>query len=340
MTPAFQKIRTRGSSVGFFGLLAGAQACDLCAIYRAADARGEYSAGPSLTVSEQFTHSGTEQFNGIPFPRANPDRLDRSVTHVVTGWNFSQRIGISLNLPVIHESYRFNELMGGFTPIRRNASETGIGDLACVGRWQVIGMSSMTWGFTANLLAGIQLPTGDTGHLRELQDDIDHYESVVGPGHSHDALGPVVSGVHLHDISLGTGSVDGLFGLTTSTRWQRLFFNIQAQYATRTVGAGHYRFADDLIVSGGPGGFLWLKNQATLSLALNTAYETRGSDEFRGKASIHTGQTVWYLGSQLNLTWKSHLSAQLGAEVALQAGGRGFQNVPDYRINATTSWRF
>ena len=31
---------------------------------------------------------------------------------------------------------------------------------------------------------------------------------------------------------------------------------------------------------------------------------------------------------------------QLGADVAVHAVGRGFQNVPDYRLNATASWRF
>ena len=314
--------------------------CDLCAIYRAADARGEFTPGSVWNVSEQFTHFGTEQFNGVEFIRPNPDLLDRSITHVVGGWNFSERFGVSLNLPVVHQSYRFTRMTGGFTPTPREGSETGIGDLTLVGRWRVVGVSSMDHGFTVNLLGGIHVPTGDTAHLEELREDIDHYESVVGPGHSHDALGPVVGGVHLHDLSLGSGAVDGLFGIAASARWNRYFWNTQAQYVARTEGAGHYRFADELILSGGPGGFLWLNNKGTLSLALNTAYETRGSDEFRGRPSIHTGQTVWFLGPLLTFTWKSHFSAQVGGEAALRAAGRGFQNVPDYRINAALSWRF
>ncbi len=338
MIPLFPSRRGLGFVAGL-ALVPAISACDLCAIYRATDARGEFTPGSTWSVSEQFTRYGTEQFNGVEFVRTNPDQLDRSVTHLVAGWNFSERFGVSLNLPVIQESYRFTRMVGGFTPERRVGSEAGPGDLTLVGRWRVVSVSSMDRGFTLNLLGGLHLPTGDTEPLRELQDDIDHYESVVGPGHNHDALGPVVGGVHLHDISLGTGAVDGLFGVASSARWDRYFWNTQAQYVARTEGAGHYRFADDLILSGGPGAFLWLNNSGTLSLALNSAYETRGSDEFRGRASIHTGQTAWFLGPLVTFTWKSHFSAQIGGEVALQAGGRGFQNVPDFRFNAALSWR-
>ena len=40
------------------------------------------------------------------------------------------------------------------------------------------------------------------------------YNALVGPGHVHDALGIPVSGVHARDISLGSGSFDGIFGTT------------------------------------------------------------------------------------------------------------------------------
>ncbi|HTI72608.1 MAG TPA: hypothetical protein VMF06_21715 [Candidatus Limnocylindria bacterium] len=323
--------------------LAGAisvEACELCAIYRASDAKGEYTSGLTLTVAEQFVRYGTEQFNGTKFHRANPDYLEQAITHVVAGWNFNEKFGLSLNLPVVHERYRFSELVGGFTRTQHDQSETGLGDLSLVGRWRIYDVSQMKWGFTANLLGGIKLPTGDPAHLDELQQSIDHYETVVGPGHNHDALGPIVSGIHLHDISLGSGSVDGILGATTTTRWDRLFLNLQAQYYLRTEGAGHYQYADALILSGGPGAFLWLQNKRTLSLALNTVYETRGSDSFRGKESGQTGLTVWYLGPQLVFTWRSNLSVLLGTDLAVQAGGPGFQNVPDFRVNAGITWRF
>src|SRR5439155_22977622 len=42
-------------------------ACELCAIYRATNARGESSSGFLLTLSEQFVHYGTLQHEGEPY---------------------------------------------------------------------------------------------------------------------------------------------------------------------------------------------------------------------------------------------------------------------------------
>lgn len=317
-----------------------AAACDLCAIYRAGDARGEQSSGLTFAIAEQFTAYGTEQFDGKEVHRAVTDRLERSMTHVVAGWNFTDKLGLSLNLPVVHESYRFSDLENGLTPRLREGSETGIGDLAVVLRWQFLDQRSGDWGLTANLLGGVKLPTGDAEHLDELEAGITRYESIVGPGHDHDALGTVVSGVHLHDIALGSGSFDGILGVTGVARWKRGYFNAQAQHYLRTEGAGSYRTGDETILSGGPGAFLWLSRVGTVSLQLNTSYETRGSDEFRGKASVHTGMTAWYAGPQLAFTWKSRYSVLAGVDIPLRAAGRGFQNVPDFRANATLAWRF
>jgi hypothetical protein len=335
-------VKTIALTVLAAGVLAATRvaACDLCAIYRAAGARGEYSEGLTLTVSEQYMRFGTEQFNGAEFRRANPDFLDRSMTHLVAGWNFSDRTGVSLNLPVVHQRFRFTELAGGFTPVVRDGTSTDAGDLALIARHRLFHKADEIWGLTVNLLGGVKLPSGDTGPLERQRSNIDAYEAVVGPGHDHDALGTVISGIHLHDVSAGSGSVDGIFGLTATARLSRAQFNFQAQYYLRTEGAGRYRYADDLILSGGPAYFAWLDKKGTLSIGFNTVYQTRGADEFRGRTSVHTGLTAWYVGPQLTFTWKSRFSAQAGADVAVRAAGRGFQNTPDFRLNGTLSVRF
>jgi hypothetical protein len=314
-------------------------ACDLCAVYRAADARGEYSAGFTFSVAEQFIPFRTEQFNGERFHRPDPEYLDRSMTHVVVGWNPLENLGFSANLPIAHLRYRFNQIEDGFNPVLVQRNETGLGDLALVGRWQVFNQSNMRAGAVLNVLAGVKLPTGDANALDRQATSIDRYESVVGPGHDHDALGPVLSGIHLHDLAMGSGSVDGIFGLAGQFRWRRAFLNHQWQYYLRTEGAGHYRFADEFIGSGGPGAFLWLSKRGTLSLQFNTVYDTRGSDEFRGRPSVHTGLTAWYAGPQVVFTWGSNLSSVFSLDLPLRITGRGFQNVPDYRLNASVNWR-
>src|SRR5258706_15187253 len=81
-------------------------ACDLCAIYSAAESRGELGTGIYAGVAEQFTHFGTLQEDGVHVP--NPDRqsLDSSITQLLLGYNFTERFGVQFNAPLFHRSFR------------------------------------------------------------------------------------------------------------------------------------------------------------------------------------------------------------------------------------------
>src|ERR1043165_6571110 len=83
-----------------------APACELCAIYSASNARGEANSGFLFTVSEQFIPFDTRQTNGHVMSVPNQDYLDRSITHLVPGYNFSPRFGLSLNVPLSYRSFR------------------------------------------------------------------------------------------------------------------------------------------------------------------------------------------------------------------------------------------
>lgn len=326
--------------IGVALAVTGLQACELCAIYRAADARGDFGRGFTFTTAAQFVSLRTEQFNGAEFHRAHPDYLDRWMFHLVGGWNLTEKFGVSLNLPIVHQSYQRVGIDEQIRPQTVRADETGLGDLSVIGRYQVGQISGMTWGGSIHLLAGLKLPSGDPEHLNEQARLLQSYEGIVGPGHTHDSLGPVTSGIHAHDLALGSGSIDGVLGLTANARWQRSFFNAQLQYYPRTAGAAGYRYADEWMAGGGPGVFLWLRPTATVGLELNASYDSAGRDELFGRASDHTGMTAWYLGPRLTFTWKSHFSAQAGLELPLRIANRGFQNVPDYRLNTGLTWRF
>lgn len=332
--------RVAGVTFGMVAVVPSLPACELCAIYRAADARGDYGSGLTATAAVQYVSSETAQFNGERFVRPDEDYLHRWTAHWVVGLNLDERFGVSLNVPQIFQSYQRREFENGFFPRTLTGSESGIGDVALVGRWRVYQKSDMNWGVTLNLLAGVKLPSGDTEALEDQERQLRTYEGVVGAGHNHDALGQVVSGVHPRDLALGSGSVDGIFGLASNARWKRAFMNAQFQYYLRGEGAGSYRYADDLMLGGGPGVFLWVRNKTTLSAQFNAAYETMGSDELSGKASTHTGMTGWYLGPVFVWTWKSHFSALAGFDMPVRVANRGFQNVPDYRVNASVTYRF
>ena len=61
-----------------------------------------------------------------------------------------------------------------------------------------------------------------------------------------------MSGIHGHDLTLGTGSYDGIFGGRTSLRYKDFFFQGDLQFTLRGDGLHQYHFANDLSWGGGP----------------------------------------------------------------------------------------
>jgi len=334
-------------SIFFAGLLMlsalSGMACDLCAIYSATDAREGSSGGFHFTIAEQFIPFGTPRLEGEKVSSSSGDFLDNSITHLVPGYNFSERFGVSLNLPVIYRSFQRSDLRYSLTgppvfEVERD-SEFGPGDVALIGRFTVFDLREMKRGFVVNVLAGVKFPTGDTDRIRDEIEQTTIFDSLLPPGTSHDPLGHSVSGVHQHELSPGSGSFDGIFGLTLNSRWDRWFFNAQAQYYLRTEGEG-FEFGDELLVSGGLGAYLITHPRYTLSFQGVAVYETMARDRVLGRKSDRTGLTAWYLGPQLGFTWGDRLSIQAGADLPLRVSNNGFQNVPDYRFHGGFTLRF
>jgi hypothetical protein len=327
-----------------FVVSSGVWACDLCAVYRAADANGENGKGFVFSMAEQFIPYRTSQFEGDVVHPATPDFVDSSITHLVPGYNFSSWLGISLSVPVTYLKFRRTDLDYSLTapPVlsTERGTEFGLGDMALIGRVAVLQKSTMEYGVVVNILGGVKFPTGDADRLKDEVDQAKLFESLLPPGTPHDPLGHSISSVHQHNLALGSGSYDGIFGLTANARWQRWFFNGQFQYYLRTKGEAGFEYGDELMVSGGPGVFALLNRSYTLSLQANVVYDTIARDELLGQLSNQTGLTAWYLGPLLNFTWGSRFSANLGVDVPLRIENHGYQSVPDYRLHGGLSWRF
>jgi hypothetical protein len=259
----------------------------------------------------------------------------------VPGYNFSPQLGVSLNVPYIYREFRRTQILPYPIPgttinmVDERGSISGLGDIALVGRWTALQKIEMTYSAVVNVLAGVKFPTGDTERLEdEVAQERYYLAQSMNPSHTH-ALG----GIHEHDLSLGSGSYDGLFGVTANLRWRRLFFNSQAQYYLRTE-ALDYEYGDLTIVSGGPGFYALLLDSCTLSIQANAFYENQNSDEVLGQVNNQTGFTAWYMGPQLSFTWGQRFSANAGADIPLRIYNRGIQSVPDFRVHAGLSWTF
>jgi hypothetical protein len=287
-------------------------ACDLCAIYAATEAQGGSGNGFFGGVAEQYTYFNTFQVDGHDVANVGDQYIQSSMSQVFAGYNFNNRVGVQFNLPVIWRSYGYQSARG---------SESGIGDVSLIGNVRLY--EKLTENFTLNWtgLGGVKFPTGSTSRLNP---DLPDFAPGIGG----------------HDLTLGSGSYDGLVGTGFYARWKRVFLAGSMQYAIRTEGAYQYQFANDWTWLGGPGVYLLLGHEHTLSLQAVVSGESKGQDTLAGVATDDTAVTSVFLGPQINYTWSSRLSALVGADLPVSIVSSGEQVVPTYRIRGAVTWRF
>ena len=285
-------------------------ACDLCAIYDATAAQGGIGKGFFGGIAEQYTYFNTFQVDGRVVPNVGNQFINSSISQVFAGYNFSDRIGLQFNLPVVYRDYGY---------LAQHGSESGLGDVSLAGNFRLYHKQTQDFTFTWTALGGLKFPTGDSAQLN--QED----------------FAPGIGG---HDLALGSGSFDGLVGTGFLARWNRLFLTGTMQYALRTEGDSGYQCANDWIWFGGPGVYLMLGESHTLSLQAIVSGESKGQDTVRGVPTEDTAITAVYLGPQVSFTWSSKLSAQVGADLPVSTVTTGQQVVPDFRVRAAFTWRF
>ena len=317
---------------------APALACDLCGCYTPRlevvhENRYAFFAG----AGEQFTHFGTIRVDGREVGNPTGQYLDSSNTQIVVGATFFQsRFGVQLNVPLIYRSY---QRPAGFDIERGHLS--GLGDVSLLANWVVFkkeppaleralskdGQTSapasgavQDFSASVNLLAGIKFPTGDASRLVE-----EFSES--------EAEGAPPSGIHGHDLALGTGSYDGIFGVRVFTRYRRAFFQADAQFTLRGDGRYSYHFANDLTWSGGPGIDILRRGADSLALQCVLSGESKDTDRFQGRVADDTGVTSLFLGPRVLATW-GRVHAEVAIDLPVMLHTTALQTTADYRIRA------
>jgi len=291
-------------------------------------------------VSEQFTRFGTLQDNGVEVPNPTGQYLNSSITQLVSGYEITSRFALQINVPLIYREFKRPE---GFEIQRGTVS--GLGDMSLLLKTVVFHYASPAerdfdvsgknpvpivresdFTVSAVLLTGIKFPTGDSSRLKE------EFHEVEVPGAPE-------SGIHGHDLTLGSGSYDGIFGEQTALRYKNMFFENNVQFAARTEGAHDYRFADDLMWSGGPGYYLVRNANTILGLQFVASGEYKGRDRFRGEPAVDTGISSVFLGPRV-VASRGRWSAEASAELPVFIHNTSLQVVPDYRLHGAISVQF
>jgi hypothetical protein len=295
-----------------------AVACDLCAIYTATEQR-ESRTGFRLGVSEQYTFYGTLQDSGQSVANPAGERMNSFITQFVAGYTINPQFGVQINLPLIARVFRRQEAQGIV-----DGDETGIGDMSLLANVQLYSDVTENSVVRFSLLGGLKLPSGNSHRLKE------ELRETAG----------VESGIHGHDLALGSGSVDGIIGAQGFWSWQRFFASAAVQYLLRTEGDFQYEYANDLIWSGGPGAFLLLSHDYSLGAQIAITGESKGNDSRAGVSMIDTAITTLYVGPGFSFTWGTSLGADLSADLPVVQNNSSLQIVSDYRLRGGMTWRF
>jgi hypothetical protein len=297
-------------------------------------------------MAEQFTSYGTLQDNGEEVPNPAGERLNSWITQFVAGYTLTPRLAAQINLPLIGRAYRRQE-----TSSVVNGDETGIGDMALLLTGAPLSLVTQEIVARWSATFGLKFPTGNSRRLKEEVSELQPPESADDPfnGHTPPSLvkyhtspdgGAVPSGVHGHDLALGSGSTDAVLGTQLFGSWQRLFVTGEVQYAIRTEGSFGYEYANDLIWSGGPGVFGVLEHDFTLGLQAIVSGEAKGTDTVNGAPTDDTARTALYVGPEIVLTWGTSAGFDFAFDQSVVQNNSGLQVVPDYRFRAGLTWRF
>ena len=327
-------------------------ACDLCGCAMP-DHPWEPRSGLYLGVSEQFTRYNKLQLDGHEIDNDARQFLDSSITQFLAGYNFAQSFGVQVNVPYIYRDFRRT----AETRIQEG-TVSGLGDVSLLAHWMPIYRNTTDFTFRARLIGGVKFPTGDSDRLKEEAEEGHthggHEEAAEKPAEPTHAEGEAEhheeepaeeatlpeSGIHGHDLALGSGSIDGVIGVDFFVRWKRAFCAAEAQYAIRSKGDHDYRYANDFQWSGGPGVYVIERDDYTLSFQAVCSGETKGKDEFRGQKSEDTAVTAVFLGPKITGTWKDRISAGVELAVPVDIDNSSLQAVPNYRVRGAISIAF
>ncbi len=294
-------------------------ACDSCAI---AIASGDWQPGFFTSVSEQFTRLATLRLDGHKVPNELGQLLDSSITHFNLGYSNGDRLAYQLTVPYVYRRFRRPE----GDSIERG-TESGLGDATLAVHYVLARGVGATTSWDFGVLAGIKFATGSAERIAEELNESDE-------------AGGESSGIHGHDLTLGSGSTDGLLGV--DGRWTdgRFLVAGSLQYSVRSPGKFDYRFANELLWNATAGWYPVLTHERSLGVAGVLSGESKGKDTFAGEAAEDTGLHAVYLGPRLTLSGTNRWSAELELAWPISQHNTSLQAVADYRWRAGATWRF
>jgi hypothetical protein len=329
------KIHTRAPLAALLLCTPFAHACDLCSVYTAGMAHGETS-GWLAGISEQFSRYDDLRDRGHRLADDSGQYLDSSITQLFIGYGITDRLTAQVNVPYIHRAFERPEHHGV-----DKGTVSGLGDITALAQYTLMRNDGDDTTFVWRALGGIKFGTGDSDRLQEeLDEGHDDDAALAAPKHGGDDHDGPISGIHGHDLALGSGSTDFLVGTAAFWRSGRWYGSGDLQYAIRRSGDFDYRFGNDLQWTVSGGRYLVLEHDHTVSLQLNLSGEDKDYDELAGMQLDDTHARVLFLGPQLGFTSGSRWSLEVRAEAPIDTDNSAIQTTASWRVRAAFVGRF
>ena len=242
---------------------------------------------------------------------------------------------MQVNLPYIHRSFE--------RPVHDGIDKgavSGLGDVTALVQYTLLRSDAEDRTFVWRALGGIKFGTGDSDRLQEELDEGHHDAARAALKHGGDDHDGPISGIHGHDLALGSGSTDFLVGTSAFWRSGRWYGVGDLQYAIRRPGDFDYRFGNDLQWTLSGGRYLVLEHDHAVSLQLNVSGEDKDYDELAGARLDDTHARLMYFGPQLGLSFGPRWSLEVRAEKPIDTENSAIQTTASWRLRAAFVGRF
>ncbi len=335
-----------------------------------------FQPGFQAGVDHQFTRFNDLRHDGDSIDNPSGEKINSNSTQFHFTYNLSPKAGLLLTIPYHNRSYRRLDAAGnvesgsvsglGDIIVRgRYAPITHFKENSTL-IWTVEAGMKLPTGSTRMLREGAHshTPTAASSSATPHEEEHEHEEGghqhhgrrdylahaghhhgdeeeeepapqssgATTPGHSHN------SAVEGHDLTLGSGSVDGIIGTGLFYRTGDFYATAGGQYVLRSTGAAGYRYGDLLTWRVAPGYLLINDSEKVVGLQLNVSGEHHDPNRLYG-ARDHGYADVIYAGPEV-MAQGENLSLNLGLDLPVKYHAEGLTLAPDYRARLHFNWRF
>jgi hypothetical protein len=302
-------------------------ACDSCGCHMPSDLTPD-ATGWNVGLFEQYTDFGTVRDEGTKVANTYDQYMHSYTTQLIVGYRVYDWLAVNAFVPYISRSYSRPD-----SGVQQTGTVSGVGDSTVMSSMRFVNVNTMDHAFTASVLLGIKVPTGNPS---ELKYEYAETQGVTLPGDDIDPNNYTGG----HDLALGSGATDYIGGVSGSYRLQDWYVTAQATYEYNTEGAYTYRYANEIAASGSIGYFFYVRSPWRAWAQVNLDGDSKGLDTVADQQTTDTANHNLYIGPEVSVMWNRKLIVDASVDIPIEEHDSAVQMDPTWRSRLSLSYRF